>query len=138
MLDNNMFWIPADQCTTPHHFLITIVVHISLCRKPINSFPSVQPFAHFDDLKQRQQQQQQLQKQQGGRDADSATGTAVHLPPTADVGSNTVSLALLSSGPTGFADAARLTPGAYCVSKCARMDRSIWLLQNLGLINSCI
>ena len=51
--------------------------------KPNTSFPSVQPFAHFHYLKQ----QQQLQKQQGGRDADSATGTAVHLPPTADEGS---------------------------------------------------
>ena len=51
--------------------------------KPNTSFPSVQPFAHFHYLKQ----QQQLQKQQGGRDADSATGTAVHLSPTADEGS---------------------------------------------------
>ena len=50
--------------------------------KPNTSFPSVQPFAHFHYLKQ-----QQLQKQQGGRDADSVTGTAVHLPPTADEGS---------------------------------------------------
>ena len=50
--------------------------------KPINSFPSVQPFAHFHYLKQ-----QQLRKQKGGRDADSATGMAVHLSPTADEGS---------------------------------------------------
>lgn len=46
--------------------------------KPNTSFPSVQPFAHFHYLKQ---------QQQGGRDADSATGTAVHLSPTADEGS---------------------------------------------------
>jgi len=49
--------------------------------KPTNTFPSVQPSAHFKDLQQ--QQQKKIQKQQGGR----ATGTAVHLSPTADVGS---------------------------------------------------
>ena len=63
----------------PHH---SCRPHLSV-PKLTNTFPSV----HFVDLKQKQQQQQQqqqqIQKQQGGR----ATGTAVHLPPTADVGS---------------------------------------------------
>ena len=54
--------------------------HLSV-PKPTNTFPSVQPSAHFKDLQQ--QQQKKIQKQQGGR----ATGTAVHLSPTADVGS---------------------------------------------------
>ena len=49
--------------------------------KPTNTFPSVQPSAHFKDLQQ--QLQKKIQKQQGGR----ATDTAVHLSPTADVGS---------------------------------------------------
>jgi len=54
--------------------------HLSV-PKPTNTFPSVQPSAHFKDLQQ--QQQKKIQKQQEGR----ATGTAVHLFPTADVGS---------------------------------------------------
>ena len=64
-----------------HYSCTTSPPHIIAVPKPTNAFLSVQPSAHFKDLQEKEQQQ--LQQQQGGR----ATGTAVHLPPTADVGS---------------------------------------------------